>query len=63
MLNYIIFIIGCVFCFITRRLATNFCKSYHPNEPDFCYAIGIIFSSLLTFFYWVVMVQFHFYSI
>ena len=63
MQNNIIFLIGCFFCIIVRRLATNFCRSYYPNELNFCYAIGIIFASLLTFFYWAIMIQFHFYSI
>lgn len=56
MLNYIIFIIGCILCLVSRKLATNFCRSYHPDDIGFCYVIGTIFASLLTFFYWAIMI-------
>ena len=63
MLNYIIFLIGCIFYLVVQKLATNFYSSYHPDAPVFSYIIGTILAFLFDIFYWVIMVQFHLYSI
>lgn len=63
MLNYIIFIIGCVFYLIMQKLAINFCMSYRPDKPMFSCTLGTILAILFDLLYWAVMIQFHFYSI
>ena len=63
MLNYIIFLIGSIFYLVVQKLATNFCSSYHPDAPVFSYIIGTILAFLFDIFYWVIMIQFHLYSI
>lgn len=63
MLNYIIFIIGCIFYLIMQKLATNFCLSYYPNAHISSYIIVFIVAFIFDFLYWMAMMQFHFYSI